>query len=134
MKPHHRKSIRLKEFDYSQPGEYFVTICTKGRACTLGEIVDDAMKFSEIGKIVEACWREIPEHFQNARVNIYQIMPNHVHGIIQIKERTRRGEVPSPSTTKGDETSPLRKVLLGEVVYWQRRVGGRSRSISRTHA
>jgi len=87
MKTHRRKSIRLKSFDYSEPGEYFVTICTKDRACILGDIVEGKMRLSEIGKIVETCWKEIPEHFENMRVSVFQIMPNHLHRIVEILER-----------------------------------------------
>ena len=75
----------MKGFDYSQPGEYFVTICTKDRSCTLGEIVDGVMRLSDIGRIVDACWRDIPAHFENTRVNEFQIMPNHVHGMVEIR-------------------------------------------------
>jgi REP element-mobilizing transposase RayT len=87
MKSHNRKSIRLKGFDYSQPAEYFVTICTKDRACILGEIVDGGIRLSETGMIAETCWREIPEHFENTIVDVFQLMPNHVHGIIEIREQ-----------------------------------------------
>ena len=68
-----------------QPGEYFVTICTRNRSCILGDIVD---VLSDMGDIVNACWRKIPKHFQNTNVDTFQIMPNHVHGIIVIKNST----------------------------------------------
>jgi REP element-mobilizing transposase RayT len=87
MKPsyqHQRKSIRLKEYDYSQPGEYFVTICTKNKECLLGEIVDEEVLLSPIGKIAKQCWEEIPEHFDNIELDIFVIMPNHLHGTIII--------------------------------------------------
>lgn len=98
MKTHRRNSLRLKGYDYSQPGEYFVTICTADRKCSLGNIANGKMRLSEIGKIVESCSRRIPEHFPNMNVDAFQIMPNHVHGIIRIKERTRTGDVSSPSS------------------------------------
>ena len=124
MKTRRRNSLRLKGYDYSQPGEYFVTICTADRMCILGGIVDDMMRLSHIGKAVDECWRKTPEQYPNIRVGAFQIMPNHVHGIIQIKENSRRGEVPSPAkddspkSKKGDETSPLRKIPLGDVVAY----------------
>jgi len=106
VNPRRRKSIRLKGFDYSQAGEYFVTVCTRSRACTLGEIVDGSMRLSELGKIVEACLREIPEHFHNTRINVFQIMPNHVHAIVEIHER----ETPTPTQPVGVEyIQPLPK-------------------------
>ena len=113
-----KNSIRLKGYDYSEPGAYFVTICAKNRSCMFGDIADGVMRLSESGKIVERCWQEIPEHFENTTVGEFQVMPNHVHGVIQIIERMCRGEVASPRSPKGDETSPLRKPTLGDVVAY----------------
>jgi putative transposase len=104
---HNRRSIRLKEYDYSQSGEYFVTICTHNRECLLGEIVDEEMKLSSIGEIVQRCWEEIPKHFPNVELDAFVVMPNHVHGII-INDESCRGEV----------TSPLRKPTLGNIVAY----------------
>ena len=81
------KSIRLKGYDYAQPGAYFVTICTNNRCCIFGDIADGVMQLSEMGKIVDVCWRETPLHFPNTRVDVFQIMPNHVHGIVEIGEK-----------------------------------------------
>ena len=89
-----RKSIRLKGYDYSQAGSYFITICTKYRAHLFGKIVDGKMKLNATGKIADVCWRAIPEHYPNIRLDEFVIMPNHVHGIIFIVER--RGTVPVP--------------------------------------
>lgn len=128
METRRRNSLRLKGYDYSEVGECFVTICTADRTCILGEVVTGEMRLSGTGKIVESCWRKIPDHFPNTKLGAFQIMPNHVHGIIIIKDRPvgaqhaqtgiGRGEVTSPSTTKGDETSPLRKVALGNVIAY----------------
>ena len=87
---HHRRSIRLKEYNYSEPGFYFVTICVKDKKCILGKVVDDLVNFdtkvelSEIGKIVEKEWLEIKNYFIGIEVDNYVIMPNHIHGIIVI--------------------------------------------------
>ncbi len=89
MEPRRRKNIRLRGYDYSEPGEYFVTICTKYRARILGDVVDGAMRLSEAGRIVASCWKEIPAHFPNTRCDVFQIMPNHVHGIIEIRNSVR---------------------------------------------
>jgi hypothetical protein len=67
-----RKSIRLKEYDYSQPGEYFVTICTQNHECVFGSIVNGEMNMNEKGRIVNRCWRGIPEHFSNAVLDEYK--------------------------------------------------------------
>ena len=86
MEKKHRRSLRLKDYDYSQAGAYFITICTKGRKCYLGEICNERMNLSDIGNIVKECWLKIPEHFGNVKIDEWVIMPNHVHGIIIIIE------------------------------------------------
>ncbi len=83
---HHRRSIRLKGYDYSQPGGYFVTICTQNHECVLGEIVDGQVRLSPAGEIASQCWLEIPKHFSNVELNVSVMMPNHVHGIIIIHQ------------------------------------------------
>jgi len=79
---HHRKSIRLKSYDYSSAGEYFITICTYNRECILGEAIGEGVKLTEIGEIAQQCWLEIPKHFPKIELDEYVIMPNHIHGII----------------------------------------------------
>jgi putative transposase len=81
---HHRKSIRLKGYDYSQNGLYFLTICTYNRECWFGEIIDKEMILNDAGKIANECWLNIPEHFPNAVLHEHVVMPNHVHGIIEL--------------------------------------------------
>ena len=85
---HHRRSIRIKEYDYSQGGAYFVTICVHDRECGFGEILDWEMRLSSVGEIARQCWLEIPNHFSNIELDEYVIMPNHVHGIIIIPPNT----------------------------------------------
>ena len=86
MKPRNRKPIRLRGYDYTGPGAYFVTICTAGRVCIMGDVVDGVMRLSEVGEIAAGCWKEIPAHFENVRLGAFQVMPNHVHGVINIVE------------------------------------------------
>jgi hypothetical protein len=81
---HHRRSIRLKHYDYSQPGAYFVTICTHNRECLFGEIVSGAMVLNDAGKMVEKWWYELNTKFLNIEPDAHIIMPNHFHGIIII--------------------------------------------------
>ena len=81
---HHRRSIRLKGYDYSQSGAYFVTICTQNRACVLGEAVEGEIPLSPVGQIASECWLEVPKHFPNVELDVYVVMPNHVHGILII--------------------------------------------------
>jgi len=82
---HRRRSIRLRGYDYSQEGGYFVTICTKDRACLFGTIVENKMQLNEAGRFVDDCWKQIPTHFPRVILDEYKIMPNHVHGIIMIE-------------------------------------------------
>jgi putative transposase len=83
---HHRRSIRLKEYDYSRPGGYFVTIVSYQRECLFGKILKEEMRLNDYGRIVDECWRTIPEHFPNVELGAYVVMPNHVHGIIVIND------------------------------------------------
>ena len=83
---HHRRSIRLKNYDYSQSGIYFVTICTKNREHIFCSIENGETKLSEEGIIADKCWMEIPTHFPDVVLHEYVIMPNHIHGIIEIKK------------------------------------------------
>lgn len=82
---HHRKSIRLKEYDYSQDGMYFMTICTHDRKCLFGKITNDSeMILNNAGQMAKLCWEEIPKHYPFVALDEFVIMPNHVHGILII--------------------------------------------------
>ena len=81
---HNRRSIRLKEYDYSQEGYYYVTICTKNMERWFGNVVNGKMKLSDIGEIVKFCWHDLPNHYAFCKLDEFVIMPNHVHGIIVI--------------------------------------------------
>ncbi|MDP2586322.1 MAG: hypothetical protein Q8P32_00920 [Candidatus Komeilibacteria bacterium] len=81
---HNRHSIRLPEHDYSQSGIYFVTICCYEKQHFFGEINDGRMLLSPIGQIAKQCWLDISQHFRNVILDEYVIMPNHVHGLIEI--------------------------------------------------
>ena len=81
---HHRRSIRLKGYDYSQEGLYFITLCTQNRACLFGKIENGKMILNDAGQIANECWLNISNHFPNVMLHEFIIMPNHVHGIIQL--------------------------------------------------
>ncbi len=83
---HHRRSLRLKYYDYSEPGAYFITICTRHHQCIFGEIVEGEMILNTYGKIAQKCWLDIPKHFPNVELDEFVIMPNHIHGIIIITD------------------------------------------------
>ncbi|MEA3444145.1 MAG: transposase, partial [Bacteroidota bacterium] len=81
---HHRRSIRLKGYDYSQVGLYFVTICVKNRECLFGHIGDGEMILNDAGQMIESEWLKLPERFTNIELHEYIVMPNHFHAILQI--------------------------------------------------
>ena len=83
---HHRRSFRLKGYDYTQPGAYFVTIVAWGRQEIFGQIRDGIMSLNRFGQIVMRAWRGLPRHYPNTVLHEFCVMPNHVHGIIQLVE------------------------------------------------
>ncbi len=80
------ETTRLPSWDYSSPGYYFVTICTKAQQCCFGRIVDGHMELSNLGRVAHDCWIAIPEHFAFAAVDQFVVMPNHVHAIVVISQ------------------------------------------------
>lgn len=81
-KIHHRRSIRLQDYDYSQAGAYCVTFVVHGRECLLGEIVNGEMKLSRFGQIVQYVLFDLPKHYPHVELDVFCIMPNHVHIIL----------------------------------------------------
>jgi putative transposase len=86
---HHRKSIRLKDYDYSKEGLYYITICTEDRICLFGKIISGVdinheMLLNDAGNNANECWLQIPLHFPDVILHDHIIMPNHVHGIIEL--------------------------------------------------
>ncbi len=82
MSIHHRRSIRLKGYDYAQAGAYFITMCVQDRACLFGDAVDGTMILSSPGQMIHKAWCELPNHYPHVELDAFVIMPNHVHGII----------------------------------------------------
>ena len=80
----YRRSVRLQDYDYSQCGAYFITVCTQERGLLFGEITDGAMQLSCAGRQVELCWLDIPNHFPYVELDSFVVMPNHVHGIVVV--------------------------------------------------
>jgi putative transposase len=103
---HHRRSIRLKGYDYSQPGAYFVTICVHRSACALGEVLDSDVTLTDLGRIASDYWKHVPQHFQDVSIDKFVVMPNHVHAIIIISER------------RGGVTPPLQTPTLNKIIAY----------------
>jgi len=102
---HHRCSIRLDGYDYSQPGAYFITACTHNRECLFGKVVDGVMRLNALGKIVQEEWFKTTEIRPHVALhnNEFALMPNHIHGIVWILDHVgaqrRCAPTPPPTTT-----------------------------------
>jgi putative transposase len=92
---HHRRSIRLKDYDYSQAGLYCITICIQDKECRFGQITEDEMFLNELGIIAYNEWLKLPERFINCELDVFQIMPNHMHGIIILNDIVGAGFTPA---------------------------------------
>ena len=127
---HHRRSIRLRGYDYTQVGAYFVTMVTQGRACLFGDVVNGEMVLNDLGKIVQKWWDDLPIHFSNVETGAFVVMPNHVHGVIIIVH-DGRGAVPAPglrhdsatnfddpSQTGREDPAPTGKPILGQILAY----------------
>jgi REP element-mobilizing transposase RayT len=80
----HRRSIRLRDYDYSQGGAYFVTICARHRACLFGDVIGDGVELTTLGCIVEDEWLRTPAIRPQVTLDAYVIMPNHFHAVLFI--------------------------------------------------
>ena len=83
-KIHHRRSIRLRGYDYSQAGAYFVTICSHQKKHLFGEVIEAEVKTNEIGEMIKLHWNYLPRRYPNVEIDEFVLMPNHIHGIIRI--------------------------------------------------
>jgi putative transposase len=95
---------RLQSWDYGWDAPYFVTICTKNRYHYFGAVIKGKVHLTEIGKIADECWLDIPNHAKNVELGAHVIMPNHVHGIISLignkKREWRTNEESSPGSKR----------------------------------
>jgi REP element-mobilizing transposase RayT len=84
-KIHHRHSIRLPWYDYSQDGWYYITLCILGNKCLLGKFIESRIQLYQYGLIVEDCWKWLAKQYNYVHLDSYVVMPNHLHGIIVIR-------------------------------------------------
>jgi len=101
---HHRRSVRLRGYDYSQPGKYYVTICTQNKEHLFGQIIEGETHRNELGEYVALAWEWLPRQYPYVDLDEWIIMPNHLHGIIVI---TCRG---------GSRTAPTKRKTLGRLL------------------
>ncbi len=109
-----RRSIRLKGYDYSQAGIYFVTICTQNRELLFGEVVNRKMVLNDAGRVAEKCWYAIPEHFPHVGLGTFVVMPNHIHGILLINDKTVGAKNFSPP--QSDQNPSGTSQTIGSVI------------------
>ncbi len=118
---YHRRSIRLRDFDYAGCGGYFITFCTHQRARLFGVVRDDSLQLTALGRCAERCWLAIPGHFPTIVLDSFVIMPDHVHAILWIARRradgSDRGEPSSDGTPAGAVGSIVRGFKIG-VTKW----------------
>jgi REP element-mobilizing transposase RayT len=118
---HYRKSIHLKNYDYSQAGLYFITICTENRHCLFGTIQNDTMVLNDAGNMIAIQWYELPNRFPSVVLHEYIVMPNHFHGIIESVGAIpcgcpdRAGTSPAPIIVS-DRAGARPASTIGEVV------------------
>jgi hypothetical protein len=118
-----RRSLRLKGYDYSAAGSYFVTICVKNRECILGNVINGEMRPSAIGEIVNQCWLELVDDFANVGLDAFQIMPNHFHGIVVLWGNNRwdlinqipTNQIPTNQIPTGDIPTGLDESRFGPI-------------------
>ncbi|HET6513345.1 MAG TPA: transposase [Candidatus Kapabacteria bacterium] len=131
-------SARLQHYDYAKSGLYFITGNAFNHQCIFGDVVDSEMRNSALGEVAEACWTAIPSHFQHVELDCFQVMPNHLHGILQLVEDgagagtfdvmegrkpggLQRGSISSIlNSFKGAVTKEAKRLGLAETV-WQGR-------------
>ena len=127
-----RKNIRLKDYDYSTAGYYFVTICVKNGYELLGKIVETNVvgnvpprvpytKLSEIGAFVDEQIQKTNDIYPNVEIDKYVIMPNHVHAIVIISKGTRRGTFPT-NTSISQTVQSIKSMTTKKIGYsiWQK--------------
>jgi putative transposase len=111
-----RKSPRLQGYDYSQSGAYFVTICTYQRAHLFGDIREDAMHLNPIGEIACQRWQAIPHHHSNAELDLFVIMPNHMHGIIILTDEVGTRPASSAATLRDNRPQRVQSGSLSIII------------------
>lgn len=127
---HHRRSIRLKGYDYSSAGIYFVTICTGNGVSLFGEVIDGEMKLNDAGRMVEQVWCDVPQKYVGFNIKEYIVMPNHFHAIIEIldvgADQAQGGRTQGSARTLGDivqrfKSYSMHKYIEGVKEYgWKR--------------
>lgn len=117
------ETSRAQFYDYGESGLYFITICTREKQHFFGNVYNGKMELSVIGKLAENYWKEIPDHFPFVNLDDYIVMPNHVHGILEIdKMKQCAGDAINRVSTGGGGITglknPMGKGNLSEIIRW----------------
>lgn len=110
------ESPRLRDYDYTLPGWYFVTMCTRDRMHDFGHVNDGYALLSKVGRVAHDTYTRIPQQFCNAHIDEFVVMPNHIHGIICILRRDVINHVSTGNTIQ--DITPMGTGALGEIVRW----------------
>ena len=110
---YHRRSIRLKRYDYSQAGAYFVTVVVYQRECLFGDVVDGTIVLNDLGRIVQSEWERSAEIRHEIELGTYVIMPNHFHGIVFFQNGNVGATGRSPLPPRGPMPKSLGALMAG---------------------
>jgi REP element-mobilizing transposase RayT len=119
LERHRRRSIRWKGYDYTQAGAYFITVVTQLRTSLFGDIRAGEMVPRDAGRMVERWWRELPSKFPAISGDVFVVMPNHVHGIIVIRETVGADQRVRPVHAGAHAGAPLQgNPSLSQIIQW----------------
>jgi putative transposase len=110
-----RKILRLRDYDYSQNGAYFITVCVHHRQFLFGHFKEGKLHINKFGRIVQECWSELPSHYPDIQLDNFIVMPNHIHGIVIFDSNARAGLRPAP-TAHGTRPNCKTEKSLFEIV------------------
>ena len=115
---HHRRSVRLSGYDYSQGGWYFVTICVQDRMCLFGNIVNEQMRLNNAGLMIKNWWQKVDSKFPSVQTDKYVVMPNHFHGIINIVGAAPCGRPIRDNNNNASGQPHSVAPALGDILNW----------------
>lgn len=113
MNNHQRRSIRLPHYNYHQAGAYFITISVHNKICLFGEITNGIMRLNDVGQLVVSEWQRTSSIRPNVELAQFIVMPNHIHGIIVIKNSGTRGVLPYSSETFRSPSQTVGSIVRG---------------------
>lgn len=115
---HNRRSIRLKDWDYSQAGGYDITICVQNKTCLFGKVENTQMQMNKAGLMINKWWLRLAENNSNVILDEYMVMPNHFHGIILLTESVGADQSVRPMKQNSQSASPDKAVSITSLIQW----------------